>query len=267
MGQIMEVEIIELSDRNAKFILNGVKPAIANGLRRSMLAEVPTMAIDYINIYDNTSVFFDEQIALRMGLLPFTTDLDSYVLPEECDCQGEGCTKCQLSVTLSAEGAKKVYSGDILSSDPQVFVADDKIPIIELKERQKLVLEGIAKLGTGRKHVKWQAGVACGYKNMPVITIKETCDSCGTCLGECPQGILIIEDEKLKVIDPLKCNLCKLCVEACDIQAIIVEEDKNSFIFKIESDGSHKAKDLVTLSSDTIINKARELKEILETIE
>ena len=262
----MEVDIIELSAKNAKFVLTDVKPAIANGLRRSMLAEVPTMAIDYVNIYDNTSVLFDEQIALRLGLIPITTDLDSYVLPEECGCQGEGCTQCQLSFTLSAEGPKIVYSGDLLSSDPQVGAADKDIPIIELKERQKLVIEAVAKLGTGRKHTKWQAGVACGYKNMPVITIKENCDSCGTCVDECPRGILIIENETLKVLDPLQCNLCKLCT-ACDIDAITVEEDDNSFIFQMESDRSYLAKELVILSADTIINSAKQLNEILTAIE
>lgn len=263
----MEIEIIELSDEKAKFLLKDVKAAVANGLRRSMLAEVPTMAIDYVNIYDNTSVLFDEQLALRFGLIPLITDVDSYVFPEDCDCGGEGCTKCQLSLTLSAEGPKMVYSGELLSSDPKITVANDKVPIIELKERQKLVLEAVAKLGTGRKHSKWQAGVGCGYKNMPVITISENCDSCGKCAEECPRDILIIEDDTLKVIDPLKCSLCQLCIEACEINAITVDTDVNSFIFQMESDGSYPSKELIVMGADTIIDKARQLNEILATIE
>ena len=263
----MEIEIIELSDDKAKFLLKDVKAAVANGLRRSMLAEVPTMAIDYVNIYDNTSVLFDEQIALRFGLIPLITDVDSYVFPEDCDCEGEGCTKCQLSLTLSAEGPKMVYSGELLSSDPKISVADDKIPIVELKERHKLVLEAIAKLGTGRKHSKWQAGVGCGYKNMPIITIAENCDSCGKCAEECPRNILIIEDDVLTVIDPLKCSLCKLCVEACEIGAITVNSDVNSFIFQMESDGSYPSKELIIKGADIIIDKAKQLNEILATID
>jgi DNA-directed RNA polymerase subunit D len=263
----MDVEIIELSNRKAKFILNGVDPAIVNGLRRSMLADVPTMAIDHVKMYDNTSVLFDEQIALRMGLLPFTTDLDSYVLPEECDCKGEGCTKCQVSLSLSDEGPKTVYSGDISSADPMIMAADDKIPIVELKERQKLVLEAIAKLGTGRQHAKWQAGIACGYKNMPVITIMENCDSCGKCVNECPLELLTIEDDVLKVTDPLKCSMCRLCMEICDIHAITVHDKDDSFIFSMESDGSFSARELVLLGADNIINKAKQLSEILIQIE
>ncbi|MCL7415551.1 MAG: DNA-directed RNA polymerase subunit D [ANME-2 cluster archaeon] len=263
----MDVEIIELSDDNARFVLTGVNPAIANGLRKSMLSEVPTMAIDYINIYDNTSVLFDEQIGLRMGLIPIITDLDSYVLSEDCDCNDEGCTKCQLTLTLSAEGPVMVYSGDIQSSDPNVSVADEKVPIVELKERQKLVLEAVAKLGTGRKHVKYQAGVACGYKNVPVITFQDTCDACGKCVDECPKEILRIDGDKVTVTDPLKCILCRLCVDACDIKAISLEEDDSSFIFTAESDGSYPAKELIVQSADTIIEKAKLLNEILESIE
>lgn len=263
----MQLEIVELSDNKAKFVLQDVKPAIANGLRRSMLAEVPTMAIDYVNIYDNTSVMFDEQIALRMGLIPLTTDLDSYILPEECDCDGEGCTKCQLSLTLSSEGPTMVLSGDIQSSDEMVTVTDANIPIIELKERQKLVLEAVARLGTGRKHTKWQAGVACGYKNMPIITIGDNCDACGKCVEGCPSKILIIEDKGLKVKNVLECSLCKLCIENCDINAIKIQEDESSFIFQMESDGSLPARELVTLGADMIIEKVKQMKEILSTIE
>lgn len=263
----MEIDIIELSDDKARFVLKGVNPAVANGLRKSMLSEVPTMAIDYINIYDNTSVLFDEQLGLRMGLIPIVTDLDSYVLPEECDCQGEGCTKCQLTLTLSAEGPSMVYSGDIQSSDPNVSAADKKIPIVELKERQKLVLEAVAKLGTGRKHVKYQAGVACGYKNMPVFTFDKDCDACGKCVEECPREILSIESNAVIVKDPLQCILCKLCVDACDINAITVDEDVSTYVFTAESDGSYPARELVIQGADTIIEKARELNEILESIE
>jgi len=263
----MDIDIIELSDTKARFVLNDVEPAIANGLRRIILAEVPTMAVDYVNIYDNTSVLFDEQIALRMGLIPLITDLESYVLPEDCDCGGEGCTKCQLSLNLSAEGPKMIYSGDLLSSDPKVTVADEKIQIIDLKERQTLVLEAVAKLGIGRKHAKWQAGVGCGYKNMPDITIKEDCDSCGRCVDECPRNILVINNDKLEVTDPLKCNLCKLCMGVCDINAIDVREVPNSYIFNMESDGSYPVKELMIQGADTIIQKAGQLKEILSEIE
>ena len=61
----MEVDILELSDRYAKFVLSNVNTAFANSIRRAMIADVPTLAIEYVNIYDNTSVLYDEQLTLR----------------------------------------------------------------------------------------------------------------------------------------------------------------------------------------------------------
>ncbi|HML26806.1 MAG TPA: DNA-directed RNA polymerase subunit D, partial [Methanomethylovorans sp.] len=65
----MEVDILELSDRSAKFVLSNTTAAFANGIRRAALADVPTIAITEVNIYNNTSVLYDEQLGLRLALI------------------------------------------------------------------------------------------------------------------------------------------------------------------------------------------------------
>ncbi|VVB89622.1 DNA-directed RNA polymerase subunit D [uncultured archaeon] len=263
----MDIDILELSERKARFVLSGVSVSFANALRRAILAEVPVMAIDEINIYDNTSVLFDEQLGLRMGLIPLKAETKNFNLPEECTCEGKGCPTCQVSMTLSAEGPKVVYSGDIVSSDPTVRPADATIPIVELKDKHKVVMEAIAKLGTYRKHSKWQAGIASGYKNMPVLTFRE-CDLCGECVNVCPRDILKIEGNKVKLTDKgaIECSLCKLCEEACDMDAVSVSYDPESFVMTFETSGGITAAQLAVEAAGSIKTRAQKMGEILDTL-
>lgn len=45
------IEIISLNDEEIVFDLVGVEPALANALRRIMIAEIPTMAIEKVNMW------------------------------------------------------------------------------------------------------------------------------------------------------------------------------------------------------------------------
>jgi len=258
----MDVEILELSDRNAKFIISGISPAFANSLRKSMLAEVPVMAIDEIQIYTNTSFLFDEQLGLRMGLIPIKTDTSLFNLPEKCSCEGKGCSSCEVSMTLNIEGPKTVYSRDIVSDSPDIYPVDKNIPTVELKKNHKLIIVCIARLGIGRKHAKWQAGISCGYKNLPILNI-QGCDGCGRCVEACPRGILRIRDDIVEVTDILDCSMCKLCEKECETESIKVGESQDTFIMNMETTGSWKAFDFVIEAAKTIKDKAKELDEIL----
>src|SRR5438445_7527458 len=85
----MDIKLLSKEQDTLRFVLSGVKPAFANALRRIMLSEVPVMAIDDVMILENNSVMYDEILAHRLGLIPITTDLESYNLPEECTCKSE----------------------------------------------------------------------------------------------------------------------------------------------------------------------------------
>ncbi len=263
----MNVELIELRDERIRFLLAGVTPAFANAIRRSCLAEVPKLAIDEIAIYENTSVLFDEQLALRLGLIPIKADdLSVYSTPDECQCGGVGCPGCRLDFMVSAEGPRTVYSRDIVFSEQSVRPVFDNIPIVVLGEGEKLVIEGFATLRSGKEHAKWQAGTLCGYKNLPSIEISG-CNGCGKCVKACPRGVLVLdENDCVKVTDPVACSLCNLCVEECDIRAISVVPLEDAFIMNIESDGSINAKDLVRMAAEELKKKALLLQDTLASI-
>ena len=50
------VRILHLDHERIKFVLEGTVLSIANALRRVCIAEVPTMAIDWVLMEDNSSV-------------------------------------------------------------------------------------------------------------------------------------------------------------------------------------------------------------------
>ena len=50
------MQIYSLDNESMEFDLIGVDPAIANALRRILLAEVPTVAIEHVFVVNNTSI-------------------------------------------------------------------------------------------------------------------------------------------------------------------------------------------------------------------
>ena len=159
----MKVDVLSHKGNEMKFSVDGVKPSFASALRRIMIGEVPTMAIEFVDFKKNDSALADEVVANRMGLIPLTFDEKTYNLPSECKCEGKGCSNCQVTLVLKKKGPAMVYSGDMKSTDKGVKPTYDKIPITELFEGQDIEFEAIAQLGRGKDHAKWQ-GAVVGYK-------------------------------------------------------------------------------------------------------
>lgn len=61
-------------------MLSDTDVSFANALRRVMISEVPTLAIEEVIIEKNNTVLHDEFIAHRLGLIPlYSHDVNSYV--------------------------------------------------------------------------------------------------------------------------------------------------------------------------------------------
>ena len=169
----MEIRLLEnkKDENKISFILKDSNASYANALRRIMMEEVPVMAIEDVEITKNSSILYDEIIAHRLGLLPLTTDLKSYNLPENCKCEGKGCARCQVKLTLQAsKGSGMVYASEIKSKDSAIKPACPKMPIVKLLKGQQLELEATAVLGKGKVHSKWSPCLIY-YKKKPVVEI------------------------------------------------------------------------------------------------
>ena len=272
----MNVQILEQTPDMLRFILEDVDASFANALRRIMIAEVPTLAIEDVIIIENTSALYDEILAHRLGLIPLKTDLESFVLPQDCGCGGTNCPRCSVTLTLVKEAKEIdtqddsviVYSGDLISQDPEVVPVNDLIPLVKLDKGHRTELEAIAQLGKGKTHAKWQPVATCSYKYIPIIDLNtQECTVCGDCVESCPQNILKIEENRLTIQNMLDCILCKLCEDTCDFNAIKVRWDNRIFAFVLESTGALPTEKIVKKAIEILQEKAATFKAEIELIQ
>lgn len=160
----MKLEILNEEDGVLEAQLSNANEAIANTLRRSMMVKVPTLAIKELHINQNESGLFDEVLANRMGQIPWT-------IPENVE---EGDT---VHIAVQKEGPAMIHAEDIKADNDEAEPVNLDALIVELKEDQKLELEGEAVLGTGEEHAKHQGGTI-GYQktgdNQFVFRIEST---------------------------------------------------------------------------------------------
>ena len=69
-----DIKIKKCTDQEIIFDLIGAEPPLANALRRIMIAEIPSIAIEKVTMWQNTSIIPDENLAHRVGLIPLEAD-------------------------------------------------------------------------------------------------------------------------------------------------------------------------------------------------
>jgi DNA-directed RNA polymerase II subunit RPB3 len=244
-----------------RFKLSGASVAFANSLRRAMIAEVPTMTIEYVEIEENSSALFDEFIAHRLGLIPLDSrSADEFTHYKECLCFEGKCNFCtvefELNATCTTDEKLKVTSHHLKLKDNSFLNRDamykplpmpqydpnydekwneeNGIYIVDLKKNQSLKLRCEAKKGIGRVHAKFQPTCTAVFSYEADIKIdpdiertltseqrQEMCNSCPKRLFEITTDI---EDTLTTVQDAE--ILCVYCDECTLRGADIKEKEK-----------------------------------------
>jgi len=237
------------------FVLKDTETVFANTIRRLTLSEVPTLAVEDVEIKENSSTLFDEMIALRLGLCPIQTDLKSYNFKQECKCDGEGCARCELKLTL--KGSKKGYvpATDAISSDPKCkFVY--AMPVVKLIAKQKVEMQMTAILGRGKEHAKWCPGWVW-YFGWPEF--KTTAQSDLKACAECKS--LEVKGGTIKVKDILKWNEADESI--CEKNGVEVNHSEKDLVFNLESWGQLSCKEILDVSADILLEKVEELDKLI----
>ncbi len=280
----MPVVIGALSPRATSLELEGVTASQANAIRRTLIADVPKLAIEDVEFhlgpirdeatgkdYDSSTSMFDEGVALRLGLLPIPTDLAQFRKKSECSCGGTGCPQCQVMFSIDRKGPCTVYAKDVVPlGDASLAILEPEVPIVRLGAHQALLAYATAVVGTGREHAKWQVAHAVGIAPRPHVRIarKEGCtDAClKRTAASCPVDILSFGDGKLSVSDEAKCIDCHACEKACEHGSIRIEPDEERFFLRFETDGSLSAREALRFALKDLRRRFEELREAVQAI-
>ncbi|GBE61348.1 DNA-directed RNA polymerase [Babesia ovata] len=106
------IDIVSLSSSKMVFILLNADVSMANAMRRIMLSEIPSLAIEVVTILENTSVLHDEYLAHRLGLLPIDSkNARNFEYRDKCNCSDK-CSKCtvEYSLDVKCQGESRVVT-------------------------------------------------------------------------------------------------------------------------------------------------------------
>lgn len=164
------------------------------------MSEVPTMAIETMYLFNNTSVVHDEVLSQRIGLVPLAVDPHMFGdMPDVAAGEQNDRNTLVFNLHVKCERnpkAKKgemdpeklythanVYSQDLIfqpegeqksrfgTKPPQP--ANDKILLAKLRPGQEIEATLHAYKGTGDMHAKWSPVATVSYRLLPHIIIRE----------------------------------------------------------------------------------------------
>lgn len=177
------------SDR-VDFVLQSASLGFANSIRRAVIAEIPTIAIDLVDISTNSSVLPDEFLAHRLGLIPLHSKgvAENLAYTRACDFCDDHCSNCSVTLRLRAkctdeDSVMKVFASHLTVVDDradaigQPVIKDPKGEgplILKLRHNQEVDFTCIAKKGNAKEHAKWGPTAAVGFEYDPLNKLKHT---------------------------------------------------------------------------------------------
>ncbi|XP_051159021.1 DNA-directed RNA polymerases I and III subunit RPAC1-like [Leptopilina boulardi] len=301
------IKIIKESENQMEleFDLIGCQTSLANAIRRILISEVPSMAIEKVFIKSYNSIMQEEVLAHRLGLIPLRADSRLFDYPsnegnKEDEVSEHETLRYELKISCShnKQASKesrrleemyinhKVYSNDIKwcplgkqmeiypRGEEQVGVIHKDILLNELNPGHEMHIYMHAVKGIGRDHAKFSPVSTAFYRLLPRITIlKSVKDEKAEKLKNCfsPGVIELVKTEsggkEAQVINS-RYDSCSRNVERHEDlkDCVLLEREPNHFIFTVESVGALPSSVLFVEAVKILKGKCRSFIELLDSI-
>eukprot|EP00045_Choanoeca_perplexa_P003184 m.29005 g.29005 ORF g.29005 m.29005 type:complete len:347 (+) comp11912_c0_seq1:126-1166(+) len=285
----LKIDAVHIEGDSLEFDLVGVDAAIANTLRRILIAEVPTIAIESVYVMKNNSIMADEIFAHRLGLIPLK--VDPRLLTYKADDGGEATDANTIVLSLDVECKHKTkpradavtaedkYDNAVIYSRDLVFVPQgnqteslgevrpvhDDIVIMKLRPGQAVEMQLHCEKGIGKVHSKWSPVATASYRLMPDIVVKQpiTGPLAIKFQGCFSKGVVdVVENDQgepeAHVVNPRLDTMSREVYRHDDLKDLVeLQRIRNHFIFSVESVGALPPDVLVAMALQGLRNKCQ----------
>ena len=292
------VAVQRLGANYMEFDVVGVAPAIANALRRVMISEIPTMAIETVFVINNTSIIPDEVLSHRLGLVPIFADPRKFESTRPGESENESNSlffelraRCfpngRQGLSSDAPATERLTNACVYSSAitwiPQgnqaealgtpARPADSDILLLKMRQGQEVDLELHCVKGIGKDHAKWSPVSCATYRLMPRITILEPIlgDLADRFAGMFPPGVVEVHgtgpSRKAAVVCPRKDTVTREVLRHAEFSdKVILSRVYDHFIFRVETVGFFGPVDVVREALGVLMAKCDVLRDALNEI-
>ena len=230
----LNMSVKKLDNFDMEFDMIGYDAGTANALRRILLLDIPSMAIEKVYMYQNSSIMQDDHLSHRLGLIPLNVNPSLFSYPP-LDWTPETATETEvlefslaIKCSRSKEPGKQSINEKVFTKDmqwvargeqdkwitptpgavaPDILInklrpgheMDIKLFAIKVKWHSTPTCLIFLVQGTGRDHAKFSPVATAYYRLLPSITItKPVVGEAAVRLQKCfsPGVIQLVEGER-----------------------------------------------------------------------
>jgi len=296
-GNVHIDAVPQSGDSSLVFDLVGTDCSIANAIRRVILNEVATIAIEKVVFLQNTGIMQDEKLAHRLGLIPILADPSEFAERPAVTGEPEAtendtlvfeleveCTEADIDRDDPARLSKTIYSRDLKwiphgsqaekfkGREPKPF--HDDIIVTRLAVGQKIKAVCFAQKGVGYDHCKWQPATVF-YRQLPVVRLLKDVEGEEAKLWKKHDVANVFDlvpgnkkgSKKLEVARPRNCTMAKNFLLLPDgKEKLLLDHKEDHFLFTIEPIGQIAARDVLLRSLQVLKQKAKSCIESLDGV-